>query len=138
MKSNRQFGPSLLVGTRRCTKHRMHTHTHAHTHTHTHTHTHKTSHARKHTHARTHARAHARTHIYTTTLFPIALCFPVSATREMFKVPSSTALVPFPSSQRPFPVPLGYHHPSPPSPQKKKEALKGVRQVKRIRKFYSH
>ena len=95
---------SLLVCTRRC---------------HTLIHTHKTSHARKHPHARTHARAHARTHTHThtTTLFPITLCFPISATREMFKVPSSTALVPFLSSQRPFPVPFGY-------PQKKKKKKK--------------
>ena len=60
-----------------------HTLTHTHTHTRTHTYTHT------HTHARTHARTHTHSHTHTTTLFPFALCFPIYATREMFKVPST-------------------------------------------------
>ena len=59
----------------------------------THWYTHKTSHARKHSHARTRARTNTHTHTHTlthaTTLFPIALYFPISATREAFKVPST-------------------------------------------------
>ena len=109
---------SLLVGTRRC---------------HTLIHTHKTSHARKHTHARTHARTcartnthtHTHTHDYTISNRSVSLSPPPE---KCSRYHPRTALVPFLSSRRPFPVPLGY-------PQKM--ALKGVRQVQRIRKFFS-
>ena len=67
--------------------------------------------ARTQTHTRTHARTHARTkthtHTHTTTLLPIALCFPISATREMFKVPSTYRPGTFSILTEPFPVPLG-------------------------------
>ena len=66
----------LLVGTRRvpqiiysCTKR----HTHARTHTHT----------------RTEECMYTRTHTHMTTLFPISVCLPLSARREVFKVPST-------------------------------------------------
>ena len=66
-----------------CTKHRTHARTHTHTHIRTDT---QTQNAR----ARAHTLARAHTHTtHTTTLFPIALCLPLSATREAFKVPST-------------------------------------------------
>ena len=64
---------SLLVGTRRC--HKLYTHAQ------------NVARARTHTHGRTHVHTHKHTH--TTTLFPIALCLPLSGTREAFKVPST-------------------------------------------------
>ena len=70
-----------------------HTHTQAHIHTPTRmfmltdTHMHTCMHTHMHTCMHTHT--HAHTHTHTTTLFPIAPCFPIYATREMFKVPST-------------------------------------------------
>ena len=104
---------SLLVCTRRC---------------HTLIHTHTQNVARTQTHTRTPARTCARTntHDYTISNRSVSLSPPPE---KCSRYHPRTALVPFLSSQRPFPVPLGY-------PQKM--ALKGVRQVKRIRKFFSH
>ena len=74
-----------------------HARTHAHTHTHARTHTHVRSYAlihksKTHERAHTHSRVHAHTphtHKHTTTLIPIALYLPLSATREAFTVPST-------------------------------------------------
>ena len=62
-----------------------------------------------HAHARTHRRTHVHTHTHThtTTLFPISVS--LSLPDEKFsRYHPPTALVPFLSSQKPFPVPLGY------------------------------
>ena len=101
---------SLLVCTRRChtviyTHKKSHKRKHPHartraranTHTHTHTHTsHKTSHARRHTH--THTNTHVRS-------LSVSLSPPPE---KLSRYHPRTALVPFLSSQKPFPVPLGY------------------------------
>ena len=53
------------------------------------TQTHKRTLARTYVGTHEHTHTHTYTHTHTTTLFPVALCFPIYATREMFKVPST-------------------------------------------------
>ena len=78
---------SLLVGTRRCHKLYAHAQNIARTHARTHTRSHWYTNPKR-TRAHTLARAYTHT-THTTTLFPIALCLPLSATREAFTVPST-------------------------------------------------
>ena len=82
---------------------------------------HKTSHARRHTHTHTQTRTHARTeertyththtHTHTHTQRHYSRSFSASLSpppEKCSRYHPRTALVPFLSSQRPFPVPLGY------------------------------
>ena len=100
--------------------------------THWYTHTKRLTHAN----TRTHARTHTHTHTHTTTLFPIALCFPISATREMFKVPSTYRPGTFSIRSETLSCTSRTHTHT--HTHTHKWPSTGVRQVKRIRRFYSH
>ena len=86
-----------------CTKHRTHARTHTHTHTFALIHKPKT-HARAHTHSRAHTHTpHTRLHYFR------SLSVSLSPPHEKLSpYHPRTALVPFLSSQKPFPLPLGY------------------------------
>ena len=117
---------SLLVCTRRC-------HTLIHTQnvarTQTHTRTHARAHARTHTHTHTHTHIHDYT-ISNRSLFPY-LRHPRNVQGTIQYRPGTFSIL----SET---LALSCTSRIPPPPPKKKKALKGVRQVKRIRKFYSH
>ena len=93
--------------------------------------THTQNVARTQTHTRTHVRTNARTHTHTHTRLHYfqSLCFPISATREMFKVPSTYR----PGTFSILSETLSCTSRIP----TQKMALKGVRQVQTIRKFFS-
>ena len=120
---------SLLVGTRRC--HKLYTHAQNVARTHTNTHTYALIHKPK-THARAHTltracthTTHTHTHTHTRLHYFRSLSVSLSPPHEKLSLyHPRTALVPFLSSQKPFPVPLRY-------PQTK--ALKMCLMVQRIR-----
>ena len=94
-KSRRDFGPlfkSVQGGATHWYKHK------------------KTSHARKHSHARTHARTHEHTHTHTDNTISNHSVFLSPPPEKCSRYHPRTALVPFLSTQRPFPVPLGDTH----------------------------
>ena len=78
-----------------CTKRR----THADTHTHKHARTHARTHGRTHVHTHTHTRLH---------YFQLLSVSQSTLPEKCSRYHPRTALVPFLSSQRPFPVPLEY------------------------------